>query len=227
MKIQLLDWDTKYFCFKTGVYNIDQRKDFSLEQLELDAQKEGYRLVYLKSQQPLNNTSLFADERLVYFKNREARPSTFYSEIESYKSVTIEPEVYELALKSGDFSRYKLDKQFPYEGFQQLYQKWIENSVFTDYATDVLVYRIDNKPVGLLTYRNDGDTSNIGIIAVNQDYQSAGIGSKLIKHYQSILGNEIKYLDVVTQGVNKTARFFYEKNGYNIKSSSFVYHLWI
>ena len=227
MNVKFLDWDTKHFGFKVGTIEIDKEKDFSLEQLKNDVRIEDYKLVYLKSSSLLDNSTLFFDEKLVYSQKKTNVDSFFCSEIESYRSNIIEQEVYDLALKSGEYSRYKLDQNFPTECFHLLYNKWIENSIYTDYATDVLVYRLERKPVGLLTYRNSEDTSSIGIIAVNQDFQGYGIGSKLIKYYQSLLSNNIKVLDVVTQGVNKPARCFYEKNGYEVTSRTYIYHLWL
>lgn len=227
MNVKFLDWDTKHFGFKVGTIEIDKEKDFSLEQLKNDARIEDYKLVYLKSSSLLDNSTLFFDEKLVYSQKKTNVDSFFCSEIESYRSNIIEQEVYDLALKSGEYSRYKLDQNFPTECFHLLYDKWIENSIYTDYATDVLVYRLERKPVGLLTYRNCEDTSSIGIIAVSQDFQGYGIGSKLIKYYQSLLSNNIKVLDVVTQGVNKPARCFYEKNGYEVTSRTYIYHLWL
>jgi ribosomal protein S18 acetylase RimI-like enzyme len=227
MNVIFLDWDTKYFGFKVGIIEIDKEKVFSLEQLKNDARIEGYKLVYLKSSSLLDDYTLFFDEKLVYSKIKEDVEDFMCPEIETYRQESIEAEIYELALKSGECSRYKLDQNFPTECFQLLYNKWIENSIYTDYATDVLVYRLDRKPVGLLTFRNSEDTSSIGIIAVGQDFQGYGIGSKLIKYYQSILSNNIKMLTVVTQGVNKPARFFYEKNGYEVTSRTYIYHLWL
>lgn len=227
MNIQFLDWDTKHFGFKIGAIDIDKKRDFSLEQLKDEALIAGYRLVYLKSCSLLNGSSLFYDEKLVYSKTKDNVKDFICPEIELYNSESIEPEIYELALKSGEYSRYRLDPNFPIECFNLLYHKWIENSIFTDYATDVLVYRMDNRPVGLLTFKNSRGISNIGIIAVDPKSQGCGVGSKLIKHYQSLLGDSIKVLDVVTQGVNIPARCFYEKNGYTITSKTYIYHLWI
>lgn len=227
MNIQFLDWDTKHFGFKTGTIEIDKEKDFSLELLKKEALIADYRLVYLKSSSLLDDLSLFYDEKLVYSKAKEDVGDFMCPEIESYRQKSIGPEIYELSLMSGEYSRYRLDPNFPIECFHMLYHKWIENSILTDYATDVLVYKKDDKPVGLLTFKNSQETSNIGIIAVNPNFQGCGVGSKLIKHYQNLLGDDIKVLDVVTQGVNKTARSFYEKNGYKITSRTYVYHLWV
>lgn len=227
MEIQFLEWDTIHFGFKIGCFNLEANENVSLEELVNKAKEENYKLIYLKSPILINKISLFYDEKLVYSKSKDFVGEIFYSDIESYKIGLIEPEIYELALNSGEYSRYKLDDRFPVECFNLLYRKWIENSIFTDYATDVLVYRINNKPVGLMTYKNNMNISNIGIIAVNPNYQGYGIGTKLMKHYLSLLDDEITILDVVTQGVNIPARNFYEKNGYTITSRSYLYHLWL
>ena len=103
----------------------------------------------------------------------------------------------------------------------------MSNSIFTDYATDVLIYKMKETPIGLLTYKNNETNSTIGLISVNSNFQNQGIGSILINHYQSILDNHIRTLTVSTQGINKNAIAFYKKNGYTIKSYSYIYHLWI
>ena len=228
MEIHILNWDTENFGFKIGYIEINNCDNLLVEQLKKDAKKENFKLIYLKSPSLLNNISLFFDEKLVYSKNQEKINEFSCPEIESYRNTSIiESEIYDLALKSGEYSRYKLDNNFPVDCFRVLYKKWIENSIYTDFATDVLVYKIKNKPVGLLTYKHEEDKSNIGIISVNQEFQGCGIGSKLIKYYHSLLKNKVKVFDVVTQGVNNPAKSFYEKNGYKLTSRTYIYHLWI
>ena len=227
MEINQLDWDSLNFGFKVGLYKVDLTDKFSLDKLTEKARKEGFRLIYISSPHKINDTSLFYDEKLVYSKENENIKECDICDIVSYTSQDIESDIYDLAIGSGKYSRYRLDKKFPVDKFYLLYRKWIENSVLTDYATDVLIYRMEGKAVGLLTYKNEGDNSNIGIIAVNPAFQGCGIGHKLMKHYQSQLGDNIKTLDVVTQGVNEVAKTFYEKNGYTITSRTYIYHLWI
>lgn len=227
MKIDQLDWDSLNFGFKVGTYKVDLVDKFLLNKLTEKARKEGFCLIYINSPYKINDSSLFYDEKLVYTKENENIKDCGISNIVSFTLQNIESDIYDLAIGSGKYSRYRLDKKFPIDKFHLLYRKWIENSVFTDYATDVLIYRIEGKAVGLLTYKNDGDKSNIGIIAVNPDFQGCGIGNKLMKYYQSRLDDKIKTLEVITQGVNEVAKTFYEKNGYAITSRRYIYHLWI
>ena len=227
-KIKEQNWDTNNFNFKVGLVQIENIDDFSIENLKKQAQDNAYRLIYLQTPIKLKEVNnLFYDEKLVYSKIKNINHSNLYKEISSYKDSYINDELYELSLISGEFSRFKLDPLFPHDKFTLLYSKWIENSVNSDYATDVLVYKINDEITGILTYKNEKTTSKIGIIAVKPNYQNYGIGSKLIKHYQSILENNIEELEVITQGINLTARAFYEKNQYKIKSRTYIYHIWI
>ena len=227
--IDYKEWDTKNFGFKVGSVNIGNIKDFSIVTVKKEAKKKGFKLIYLQSPIKLENSHLFFDEKITYTKpNKEKQGFNLHiDEILSYNSKYINEDLYKLAILSGEYSRFNLDNKFPKDKFFLLYNKWIENSILSNFATDVLVYKVEGKIVGLLTYHNKNDISNIGIIAVNPAYQGFGIGSKLIKFYQNKLTDEIIELEVITQGINKTARAFYEKNGYKIKSKIYIYHLWL
>lgn len=223
--IELLEWDSQNFDFKVGQLLVEKAEEFSVNALLSKAKAEGYRLLYIITPHKLNNLNLFFDEKLLYSKTNINRYGITCDEIESCKTITA--DLYQLSIKSGEFSRYNIDPVFPTYLFEMLYKKWIENSINTDFATDVLVYRHNTKIVGLLTYKNKGCVSSIGIVAVDPLYQRLGIGSKLIQHYESLLSDNIVEINVVTQGINLCARTFYEKNGYDIVSRKFVYHLWL
>lgn len=221
-------WDTINFGFKVGSVIIENLEFFSIETLKKQAKDYGFKLIYLQSPVELEYASLFYDEKIVYSKqNKVKKTISHYSEITSYDLDIITDELYKLSILSGEYSRYNLDENFPKEKFILLYNKWIENSILSNYATDVIVYKIKNEIVGLLTYKNQNDISNIGIIAVNPSFQGYGIGSKLLNYYQNQLDDNITELEVVTQGVNNKARAFYEKNGYKLKSKIYIYHLWL
>lgn len=228
MNIIPLDWDTINFGFKVGLYETKELTQWSFHELKVEAKERGFRLVYINCLNKLDDSSSFYDKKIIFTKERSNIQGDKNKNIISYKDKHhIEPEIYNLTIKSGEYSRYNLDKNFPSESFHLLYRKWIENSIFTDYATDVLIYKMKETPIGLLTYKNNETNSTIGLISVNSNFQNQGIGSILINHYQSILDNHIRTLTVSTQGINKNAIAFYKKNGYTIKSYSYIYHLWI
>ena len=68
----------------------------------------------------------------------------------------------------------------------------------------------------------------IGLIAVDEKISRKGIGRKLLQAAQ-IYANQfnLNQIQVVTQGLNKIACAFYEKNGYSISSRQFIYHYWL
>lgn len=224
--VNYLPWDSENFGFKVGKLIINDLHRFSWEVFKEYQRTNGYKLIYLISPIKLY-INAFYDYKLTYSKNRTKNNHIVSdSHIHSYKDRALSEQLLNLALESGKYSRYHLDEQFPSRKFEFLYKKWLENSLLTDYASDVLVYELNNKPVGLLTYKVTGEQTSIGIIATDSKYQGRGIGSALMRYYDSILPDSIETLEVVTQGVNLAARSFYEKFGYAVKESCYVYHIW-
>lgn len=129
-------------------------------------------------------------------------------------------------MASGEYSRYKLDKNFGEECFVKLYKDWICNSIEKDFATDVLVAIENNHEVGLLTYKVVSGVSTIGILAVATSHRGLHIGKQLMQCYHESLSPDITILKVVTQGANQIARQYYENCGYSIEDISYTYHLW-
>jgi ribosomal protein S18 acetylase RimI-like enzyme len=83
-----------------------------------------------------------------------------------------------------------------------------------------------NDPEGILTATWKQEHGTIDLLAVRQDSQGKGIGSKLLEHIEN---EAVKYsahqIDVKTQMTNDAARRTYERNGYSLKESFYVYHL--
>lgn len=238
--IELVKWDTAHFNMQVGQYDIRQGKQiFDLSILRSESKLNKFDVIYIKSHErikELDDNGIFFDEKIEYVKymnpeSLDKQSGDVISDnqicIESYKNKKVSQELINLALASGAYSRYRLDKGFGSDCFQRLYVDWIYNSVYKDIATDVLVALIDDKPVGVLTYKNSNNTSSIGIIAVDQLYREQQIGSKLMRTYINSLPKSINILKVTTQGVNKIARHFYEKNGYETGEIIYMYHLWI
>lgn len=231
--IQLAEWDTVNFGFKVGSIFINNLNNFNLANIKKEAKDKEYSLVYLKFNEKVNE-NLFRKERVFYEKRIfygkiHDTPIYFTNDyhIKSYKQLSLTKDIYDLSFISGSFSRYKLDPMFPKHSFTTLYQKWIEQSVYTNFAKDVLVYEIDRKPIGLLTYTIEGSKSCIGLFAVNKNYRSQGIATKLLQYYNQILPSDVKMMKVTTQGINKPAMSCYEKNGYNIINEQYIIHYWL
>ena len=223
--VKFLPWDSTNFGFKVGKYLVEDLANFSWDILYIELQENAYKLVYLIT--PIKvETNAFYDYKLTYKKKRNTNNIKKNPHIFSYKGKALSCQLLRVALESGKYSRYNLDERFPADKFELLYHKWLENSLLTDYASDVLIYELNDKPVGLLTYKVLGEQSSIGILATDPEYQGIGIGSALMQYYESLLPDSVQTLEVVTQGVNLAARSFYEKFGYTIEESCYVYHIW-
>lgn len=234
MEIRKCEWDTENFGFNIGKCNLTNLTPTLLNDIITTARFNNYKLIYIESihKNPIFNNILFCDERRIYQKKRKNKTNISFHTISQYtisqyNKLDISDILLELALECGRFSRFHLDPNFPKSCFKILYKKWIENSLNKKIATNILTYNENTKPIGLLSYKNEDNKSTIGLFSVLKNVQNQGIGLRLFQFYENSLSNSIENLEVITQGVNKTACSFYEKNGYLLTSTSYIYHLWI
>ena len=236
IEIEFLSWDTKTFGFKVG--NLIYSEEFDVKQLQktvLKAQEEGYKLLYLKDQcvsdDFLSDSFLLVDKKVIYSKlicKCSLNPMVNNSgEIVSVLNQPLQMDLLLLALQSGGFSRYYMDKIMPIHVYLSLYNAWINNSLDGSIASDVLAYQEHGKNVGLLTYKKNDSTVTIGLIAVNNNFRDKGIGSKLLNRLFSLFPEEEITIEVATQHRNYVACQFYEKNGFQMKSIQKIYHIWV
>ena len=226
MIISKLDWDSKFFELNIG--EIDCRNQMAIEISRGD--NEHYDLIYVFVQHgqpvPIKDTQL-VDSKVIYRKNVTSK-SIMPPNIIEYSNDTPNDELYRLALQSGEYSRFKLDEKFPIGSYERLYREWIEKSVSRVIADDVLCYHYDGKIAGMVTLSSKNGIGNIGLIAVDILNRGKGIGSVLLKAVDSYFSNRgITSIEVATQQNNLKACSWYEKNGFEVKSITDVYHWWI
>ena len=228
MEIKYKEWDSLNFGFKVGELYIGSTDLNDIYDLLEKCKIENYRLIYIHSNIIQNVNNLFYDEKITYSKNRESYSPIVDDCIKSANILDLNNELYALAIVSGKYSRYNLDPNFPNDKFIMLYNKWIENSIKKQISTETLIYKnIDGVSVGMITYKNIDNISKIGILATNPTIQGKGIGSKLIEFYESNLPKSIENIEVVTQGINFSAKCFYKKNRFQIKNVEYIYHYWL
>ncbi|MCI5450588.1 GNAT family N-acetyltransferase [bacterium] len=232
--IEELSWDSSHFGFEVGKCEVCTQIE-SLSALTDKASVSGYKLLYIFSsceQFCLREYGLKAYQRIVYSRSliRDycKKLVVEYAKVKSLKGGEIDCQLLDLSKASGEYSRFRLDPSFPSYCFSELYDKWLERSVSTDMATDVLVcYDENDIPVGLLTYKIDGTDSQIGLLAVEKHNRGKGMATLLNNVYECSLPVNVRNLHVVTQGENRPARSFYERMGYKITETNYIYHLWI
>lgn len=134
-------------------------------------------------------------------------------------------DLYDLALQSGEHSRFKIDPHFSDEEFSLLYKKWIDNSVDKGFA-DYVIVALDPDPIGFITAKIKEDKIIVGLFATDVKHRGKGIGRFLMQKIINIAAEKELKVEVVTQADNKVACSFYEKMGFLISDESYVYHIW-
>ena len=128
MEIRALQWDSEFFGLRIGradIQSLDDAVDLALMHYDL---KYKYDLLYVFSKEGLSfdvTGAELVDEKVLYYKDSEPRKQ--YEEISIYQAESPSDDLYRLALVSGTFSRFKLDKRLPHGSYDRLYSRWIEN----------------------------------------------------------------------------------------------------
>lgn len=235
MKLNKLDWDSDFFNLKIGSIEIENTKSLNIELLK--ALELEYDLIYVRGKglsindDTLNNFGGFkVDTKLVYQWSVLPQNVDLDQSIHIYQPDTVTKELRNLAIQSGVFSRFKTDQNFQNGMFEELYSKWIKNSVLKVNADFVFVKEVNTTVVGFVTLKLDNKNKwgNIGLIAVDKNYRGQRIGQKLINKVKSTLHqNKFNCLKVATQLDNNVACKFYETNGFSIYSQIEIFHFWL
>jgi dTDP-4-amino-4,6-dideoxy-D-galactose acyltransferase len=235
MKIKkyfFVDWDSKFFGFNVAQINRENIRKKELSKILTGLKKENYRLVYLfvskKISYSLPNFNIKYICKKIIYQKKILPQCLIHKNIKKYKMPYPTDQMIYLAIESGICSRFKLDKNIDENKFNELYEKWIVNSVKKEIAAEVLIYEIDNKQAGLITFDKLYRVGKIGIIAVDRCYRRRSVGSFLLNAAEYYL-HEAGYdkITIVTQNYNKAACHLYKKNGYHIDGAEHVYHIWL
>jgi len=234
---QHLDWDSAFFGFKTAMLSSDHYLSAELCRNLQKLKEQNYRLAYLfgdPNDKETNKTAMrqggiLVDEKVTFLiKLKETGEYSNESEIKVYPVISPGPDLIKLAIESGEYSRFKMDKRIPEGKFEELYTQWITNSTLRQNAEEVYVYKAGGAIKGMITANRKGITGNIGLIAVDTAFKGLGIGKTLVSRVLKYCrDNHLENLTVVTQMANKSACRFYESLGFKIMGIKNVYHFWI
>jgi dTDP-4-amino-4,6-dideoxy-D-galactose acyltransferase len=236
MNLQYLEWDTGFFRIKIGRIDYRTKDENVLSEILNKAKRQDYKLLYVFAPEGNAISTELLDlynGNLVDRKVRYEQITGDFVDSESdypteYVDNRIVPELENLAYASGNYSRFKLDKNLNEQDFYALYKTWIEKAVSKELADKVFVFTFCRKIHGMVTLTYKKKYGEIGLIAVDKNLQGKGVGRKLIEVCKKELSSlSINKIMVNTQMDNHLACSFYEKNGFNIQSITNVYHFWI
>ena len=237
MEYRHLQWDSDFFKFKIAeIKSANYFEPESLTQIVDKLKTDGYRLVYLyvdpadvsTNELALAKKWLLADEKITYALDLKGIPDKNESDISTYSYGYPNDELMSLAVQSGEWSRFKTDKNFKPDDYRVLYEEWIKKSVQGEMSDVVLVHESGGRTDGMITLAVKDNIGIIGLIGVDESARGQGVGTKLINSVIShCLIKGIKRIDVVTQKQNVAACKFYEKNNFKINNIVNLYHLWL
>lgn len=235
MNFRHLHWDSSFFGINIG--RVDCPTGVSFHELKKELDKHiGFRLIYIFSPEKINipeneKTIKLVDEKIGYQIKMEDREFKFsmpvHCSLEIFNNKSTSPELESLAYQSGEFSRFKTDKNFDNKDFFRLYKEWIDKSISGEIADSILIAKVGNNIAGLLTLKYNIDHAKIGLFAVDEKFRGLGAGIALINFCkEQSLNNGLKTIFVDTQAKNLKACSFYEKNGFKQDTLVNVYHYW-
>lgn len=237
IKIEGLSWDSDFFGYKVGRLDLQNIQSFeeNLKENNFDAFKLTYIFVTPDSELLKNQLSNIGAK----FLDRKTEYKLDLSDIEihklqnknlSFKFLNLDDlnnDLYNLSYEAGKNSRFKLDENFKNNEFKNLYDTWLKKSLNKEIAFESIGVYLNEKLVGFITLGNKYDGANIGLIAVDENFQNQGIGHELLNFtFKYLKDKRTNFLYVTTQGLSKQATGFYEKNGFKLLSQVDIYHLW-
>lgn len=234
---KILDWDSNAFGYNVANILIKSNNCNNLIDLKKKLKKEHIKLAYwfvnplddLLNKKAIEFGFKLVDEKQTFQRIISPDESFFYpNEVKEFHKKTISKNLFQIAIQSSIYSRFRLDESFENNEYLTLYNLWIENSVNKTIATDVFVFIEDKKELGLLTLKISDEIGTIGLFSVDEKSRGKSVGKKLMQTvFFKLFEQKIEKLNVVTQKANKIACNFYSSQGFNLIDTTNVYHLWI
>lgn len=238
MDFSFLEWDSNFFQRKIGKLELNSVEEIHiLPEFMNIKKKEGYELVYVfisEASFELPNEFLnkynakLVDTKCIYEKKVSRQLYNNDKAILIWKLGMSFEVLYDLAVQSGEYSRFRLDDNIGEYNFIKLYHTWVDNSLNKKIADDILIYQEDNRILGFVTLRYSLNKATIGLIAVDKTARHRHIGTSLFEYTEYYLTEKnINSLDVATQKANSIACAFYEKHKLALIKKTHIYHFWL
>lgn len=237
MRYQILDWDSDFFGVKVARITQPNINVHELSDILSELKHERVRFVYWSSDRECENTVVnnlcgnLTDMKTTFAIDLSSLSfdKSFPTDIvESYTQSMPIADIENLAIQSGEYSRFSVDPNISREKFVALYKIWINRSLYKEIAAEVLVIREGDQIAGMVTLGEKNGRGDIGLIGVDSNYRRKKYGEKLVHAAQRwFLTNGYKCGQVVTQGFNIPACNLYKKCGYFVENVEYFYHFWL
>ena len=228
---EFLKWDSDFLNLQVGKLTGSVSLENSENQLK-SLYENKIDLIYYYSDLPIMDSFssscydyLLVDTKIPVKKYVESKPVN--PKITSCFGGIANKDLIELSQLAGIHTRFNLDPKISEEKFKELFKIWIEKSIDGSLATEVLVYKENDRIVGFVTAKLDNEIGFAPLLAVERKYEGLGISFALMNAIQSYMyDNGCKVLVSSTQSSNKKALKIYERWGCIFGDPVYVYHLW-
>lgn len=237
---EILSWDSDFFKFKVAKITLQSISGDNIETILSALKHRNVRLAYWQSEKNWLDVTrrdikevggLLVDLKTTYTKSIESAVGKDFGTtgiVEPYDSYTVTSNMRDIAIQSGEYSRFAIDPNIPKKKFNALYSIWIDRSVRKEIADDVLVIREHDEIIGLVTLKKEDKRGNIGLIAVERLHRGRKQGENLLgAAIMWFAKHDCTSATVATQGANVAANNLYQKFGFYIESVRFYYHFWL
>ena len=120
------------------------------------------------------------------------------------------------------YSRFHLDQHIDNDIASQIKQNWVKNYFLGNRGDEMVVALMNNKPIGFLQLIIKEQVLLIDLIAVDKIAQGRGVASSMIKFANTNINRPS--IRVGTQIKNLPSTKLYQKLGFVMTQSSFVFH---
>jgi dTDP-4-amino-4,6-dideoxy-D-galactose acyltransferase len=233
-KVENLEWDSRFFGYPVARITLDKEGSDKLDHLFLNLETGKFRVTYFfvpPEEKELiyritKKGGILVDQKMGFSKITE-RHNQYSNDIVEFQGIDINEKLIELVLQAGKYSRFCLDKNFTNKEYQRLYIEWLSKSILKEIAFKVLVAKNGSDLIGITTLSEKEQLADIGLVAVDENFQGQGIGYDLIRSADTVAFEKgIKEIKVVTQFENKRACRLYEKCHFQIEKITNIYHYW-
>ncbi|MCB2203187.1 GNAT family N-acetyltransferase [bacterium] len=235
-KLMRLQWDSDFLGFNTYRIDFDGSEQLPVNDFISALRKANAVLTYIfipHGKESLvkdweNAGARLVDTKVVFQSNVDDRSNISGGPIHSFSvNDELPHRLRDIALVSGQHSRFLTDPQMPEGTYERLYNLWLKRSLSREIADEVLVSEEDRSITGFVTIALQADIAVIGLIAVDPATQGRGIGAQLIGGvFEYAANNKCTALQVATQLDNIGACRFYERLGFTELRRRYVLHFW-
>jgi len=240
--IEILDFDTQLFGFKTGKFAGSTLTSEKAKEVLSECKAEKVKCLYATFSAndyealsaAVEHNFIISSIRITLDKDLSNFGNDKVSAVKEFVvEEVVEPEdvqyLVELSREVSKGSRFAFDKKLGLENAGNLYEKWIRNSIQKTTADEVFFAREmeTQEPVGFIACKNEKDCGHIVLLGVDVKYRRKGIASIILNRaFSYFKENGLDKVEVVTQGSNIPALRLYQRSGFYNSDVSIVFHLW-